>query len=60
LLELALIVLVRDFKFSRVRSACRGVWDGLRERVVDNSTGGESGGHFTHAPRFHASAEKQL
>jgi GT2 family glycosyltransferase len=60
LLELALIVLVRDFKFSRVRSACRGVWDGLRERVVDNSTGGESVGHFTHAPRFPPSAEKQL
>jgi GT2 family glycosyltransferase len=60
LLELALIVLVRDLKFSRVRGVYRGVWDGFTERLVDNSIGGESVERFTHPSRLHASAEKQL
>jgi N-acetylglucosaminyl-diphospho-decaprenol L-rhamnosyltransferase len=59
LLELALIVLVRDFKFTRLRSVCRGVWAGFTERVVDNSIGEESVERFTHPRRLHTSAEKQ-
>lgn len=58
LLELALIVLVRDLKFSRVRSMYRGVWDGLTERLSDSSMGGESVERSTQPPCLHASAEK--
>ncbi len=47
LLELAMIALVRDFKFARLRSVCRGVWDGFTERVISNSAGGESVERFT-------------
>jgi GT2 family glycosyltransferase len=60
LLEFALIVLVRDLKFSRLRNVYRGVWDGFTERLVDNSIGAEAVEHFAHSQRFHASAEKQL
>jgi GT2 family glycosyltransferase len=59
-LELALIVLVRDLKFSRLRNMCRGVWDGFTERLVDNSIGEKSVEHFAHPPRLHAPVEKQL
>jgi len=58
LLELAVIVLVRDLKFSRLRSVCRGVWDGFTERVIDNSITAESVEPFTHPPHLHVSAEK--
>ena len=60
LLELALIGLVRDFKLSRLRSVCRGVWDGFTERVIDNSIGEEAVEHFTPPPHLHASTGKQL
>jgi GT2 family glycosyltransferase len=60
LLEVALIVLVRDFKLTRLRSVRRGVWAGFTERVADNSIDGESVEHFRPPPHFHASAGKQL
>jgi GT2 family glycosyltransferase len=60
LLEFALIVLVRDLKFSRLRNVSRGVWDGFTEPLVDNSIGAEAVENFAHSQRFHASAEKQL
>jgi GT2 family glycosyltransferase len=53
LLELALIVLVRDLKLSRLRNMCRGGWDGFTERWVDNSICEKSVEHFAHPPRLH-------
>jgi GT2 family glycosyltransferase len=58
LLELAMIVLVRDFKFTRLRGVCRGLWDGLTERVIDNSIGEGSAGRFMHPPHLHASGKQ--
>jgi GT2 family glycosyltransferase len=47
LLELAMIALVRDFKFARLRSVCRGIWAGFTERLGDDSIRGESVERFT-------------
>lgn len=57
-LELALIVLVRDLKFARLRSVGRGVWAGLTERLPGNSIREESIGNFTRPAPLHASAKK--
>ncbi len=60
LLELVMIVLVRDFKFTRLRNTCRGIWDGFTERVIDNSIGGGSAERFAQSSHLPASAGKQL
>jgi GT2 family glycosyltransferase len=57
--EMALIALVRDSKFTRLRHLCRGVWDGFTERfgVADAMTG-ESSEIFARS--IVRPAEKQL
>jgi GT2 family glycosyltransferase len=60
LMELALIVLVRDFKFARLRSLYRGVFAGVTERLADHFIGPESVEHFTHPPPLPTSAGKQM
>ncbi len=59
LVELALIGLVRDSKFTRLRHLCRGVWDGFTERLsVADSMTGESFESFARS--IIGPAEKQL
>jgi hypothetical protein len=61
LLELALVVLVRDLKFARLRNLWRGVWDGFTEHLVlAGSISGEAFETFAHPSNIQASAEKQL
>jgi GT2 family glycosyltransferase len=58
-LELAMIGLVRDSKFTRLRGLCRGVWDGFTGRAIDNPIDSENVECSACEPHLHATAEKQ-
>jgi GT2 family glycosyltransferase len=59
-LELAMIALVRDFKFARLRSLYRGVWDGFTKRAIESPIDSENVQRFSgETPHSHASADGQ-